>query len=69
MNDSDLIHAASTYGVEITSDITLDSEQNVWKFKGVNYKEAESTPKDYIAYREDGYSGIRIRQVRPRTVI
>ena len=69
MDNSSISHAASTYGVEITSDITFDEANHVWKFKGVNYKNAESTQRDYVAFREDGYSGIRIRQVRQRIAV
>ena len=69
MNPSDIQHAASTYGVHVDSDITFDEANHVWKFKGVNYKHAETTARDYVAYKEDGYSGIRIRQVRQRTAV
>ena len=69
MNPSDIQHAASTYGVQITTDITFDEANHVWMFKGVNYKYAEATARDYIAHKEDGYSGIRIRQVRQRTAV
>lgn len=69
MNPLDIQHAASSYGVHVASEINFDDAQQVWKFKGVNYKNAESTQRDYVAFREDGYSGIRIRQVRQRVAV
>jgi len=71
MNDplqpNDIKHACSTYGIEIASEVTHDQEGNVWKFKGVNYKEADSVARNYMAFREEGYPGIRIRQTRQRS--
>ena len=71
MNDSlqshDIIHTCSEYGVSVTSDITYNSEKQIWFFKGVDYRQASSLPRDYIAYREDNTPGIRIRQIRTRT--
>jgi hypothetical protein len=63
----DIEHACSTYGVKITSEIDFDSDAQTWRFQGVNYKEAESQARDYIACREEGYAGIRIRQIRQRS--
>jgi len=71
MNDSlqpyDIEHTASTYGISISSDIECDEGAQQWFFKGVDYKNAESKIKDYVAYREEGLPGIRIRQIRKRS--
>ena len=63
---ADIEHTCSTYGVGVVSDITYLPESQQWAFLGVNYKEAESKPRNYVAFREEGYPGIRIRQVRHR---
>jgi hypothetical protein len=67
MTSSDIQHAAATHGVEIVSEVDYDEKQNIWKFQGVNYKNAETTAREYAAFREEGYGGIRIRQIRQRT--
>jgi hypothetical protein len=67
MTPSDIQHAAATHGVQIVSEVDYDETRSIWKFQGVNYKYAETTAREYAAFREEGYSGIRIRQIRQRT--
>jgi len=71
MNDTtqpyDIEHTASTYGISITSDVDYNEETKQWSFKGVDYKNAGSQSKDYVVYREEGFPGLRLRQIRKRS--
>lgn len=71
MNDTtqpyDIEHTASTHGISIVSDVDYSEETRQWSFKGVNYKKAESKARDYIVFKEDGFPGLRLRQVRKRS--